>query len=167
MVVTVVIGVLVLFLIGLLWTPVIIQVDTDLNKYDVSLFGIVKAWLSVEEDELKTHVWILGYHRKSSPKFLIAEKTEEDKRKKKRKNVPKLRLGRTFNAIRSFKVKTFEVSLDTDDYVLNAKLVPVSWLIRLLGVNVTINFQGNSYCRLEIRNNLWRMTSAYLKLKKY
>ncbi len=166
MVVIIIISVLLLALVGLLLTPLIIRLNTDLNKYDVRLSGFMRAWLSVD-DELSIHVWILGYHYKTNPKFALAGKEKKSKRKKKRSSTSKLRMKNILNVMRSFRIRSFEASLDTDDYVVNAQLVPISWLLKLFQLNVSVNFRGSSYFRLEIRNNLWRLSTAFLGLKKY
>lgn len=156
---------LIAFLVWVLFTPLIIRVNTIENSYELKLLGLLRTWLSVDQKGLAINVWVPMRTFKTHPTFSIKSATS-GKRKVKAPAFPKL-IKRLPNVLRSFRVKVFEASLDTDDYILNAHLFPFCQLLRSYRLNVSINFQGNTYFTLEMRNNLYRLGLAFLGFKNY
>lgn len=62
----------------------------------------------------------------------------------------------------SFQVRRFQLSLDTGDHVLNAWLYPVNF-ISVLRHRIRINFNGENYLAVTVRNRPLRMLYAWIK----
>jgi hypothetical protein len=69
--------------------------------------------------------------------------------------------------IRSFKVEKFSWHLDTGDFALNGELYGLFACYKYtFGHDVTINFAGDNYLALTIKNSAWRVLKALLKTNK-
>ncbi len=143
------------FLAFLLFTPIVLFIDTSTNQYFVQAKGVVKASILPDEKEfIKVRCKIFFYTFYFFPlrkrKKKIGEKSADTKKKKKK--------NRRFNArkigevLRSFRLKRLELQLDTGDYVLNAKLVPVFVFLNYKLGNFAINFQGKNHFAMELQN---------------
>lgn len=165
--------VLIMVVVWILFAPLIIRIDTIENTCDLRLPGLFKTWLSIDQEGLAVHVWFPFYRfkmdplRRKAPKKRRKRKATASEKKKVMKRPNTKLMRRLLNTMYSFRIIVFEASLDTDNYLLNAQLVPLCQLIRRHGLAMNINFQGNSYFRLEVRNNLYRLGLAYLEIKKY
>ncbi len=62
----------------------------------------------------------------------------------------------------TFRVEQWQLAIDTGDYVLNAQLYPVNFLPRCYG-HLQINFTGENYGYIRIRNRPWQLLYAYLR----
>ena len=69
-------------------------------------------------------------------------------------------LARMIRIIKTFRVKTWHVALDTGDYTVNARLYPVNFARPVFG-HVHINFVGENYLVIIITNRPWKIISAY------
>jgi len=92
-------------------------------------------------------------------------------RKKKAKAAPsiqrkkrsgKRRLNKVLNVIKTFRVTEWELAIDTDDVVRNAWLYPLNFFPRA-GGHVNINFIGENFLAIKIRNAPWKLAYAFLK----
>lgn len=63
---------------------------------------------------------------------------------------------------RSFKIKSFMVNLDTDDYVLNGYLFPLFYYLGRKGNHLKINFQGNLEINIIVENRLYKILRAII-----
>ncbi|UPT68904.1 MAG: hypothetical protein M0D57_09890 [Sphingobacteriales bacterium JAD_PAG50586_3] len=69
--------------------------------------------------------------------------------------------------IRSFKVEKFSWHLDTGDFALNGELYGLfAWYRYTWGHDVTINFTGDNYLLLTVKNSAWRVLKTILKTNK-
>ncbi len=119
--------------------------DTKNHTYFIKLKGLAKV--SFEPDKLevlkiKLRVAFMNFDfyplRKSHrPK---KEKVGEKRPTKRRKISPKKILA----LLRSFKLKRFDLNMDTGDFVLNAKLYPIFNFLDYHAGGFNINFQGNN-----------------------
>ena len=88
----------------------------------------------------------------------IAKKTSKNKKKK---NVSRM-ARKMIRVIRTFRVKQWQIGIDTGDYGLNARLYPVNFLPAFYS-HVNINFIGENFFFIQINNNAWRMVYAFLR----
>ncbi len=154
-----ILAIVIAFIAWLLFTTLIIRVDTDRGIYDLRLVGLMRMRFDLDDHGLVLHFYIPLYHFKVYP-LRFSEKKKEDKPKK-RSRSSSFSGRNILRVIRSFKVSVFQVKLDTDDYVLNAYLVPVSLFLQQRGLDTAVSFAGDSYVRLELKNSLWRMGKAF------
>ncbi|QIP15118.1 hypothetical protein G8759_22080 [Spirosoma aureum] len=64
--------------------------------------------------------------------------------------------------LQTFRIRTSDIKLDTDDYLMNAYLFPVFSLLCRPGHRWQINFQGDTSVKLVIENRLYRIVFALL-----
>ena len=57
-------------------------------------------------------------------------------------------------ALRAFRIKRLEADIDTDDFTLNAWLVPVFSAVNQENVQLQVNFEGHQYLLLDLRVSL-------------
>jgi hypothetical protein len=157
-----VIIVLLLLLIGyLLWMPIVLKIDTDTNEYYLQLKGLAKASVLGDDKEVlkvKLNVLFLNFNyyplrkiRASKKKKIASNKGKEDVKKKKNKNWTN-EGRRAWRVLKTFEVKQLLVDLDTGDYVLNAKLYPVFFLLNRWEGNFAINFENKNRLALTVHN---------------
>ncbi|MBT8261556.1 MAG: hypothetical protein KJO05_01960 [Bacteroidia bacterium] len=156
-----VIIILLLLLLGyLLWMPVVLKIDTDTNEYYLQLKGLAKASVLGDDKEVlkvKLNVLFLNFNfyplrkrKASKKKKLKAKKGEEDAEKKKRNWTNEGR--RAWRVLKTFEIKQLLVELDTGDYVLNAKLYPVFFMLNRWQGSFAINFTNRNRLALIVQN---------------
>lgn len=70
---------------------------------------------------------------------------------------------RMFNVLRSFRVRELRWELDTGNYLHNALLYPIFYLLNLQNASTGINFLGRNGIRIRVGNRLMRMLFAFFK----
>lgn len=158
---------LLLLLIGfMLWSPVILKIDTDTNDYYLQWRGLAKARIEGDKKEIvriKLNVLFLKF--KFYP--LRFRKKKEKKKKEHSKVVRKKNInpknGRiALRLLRSFEIKKFLIHLDTGDYVLNAKLYPVFFFLNRYQGDFAINFENRNRFVLEVQNRPIHMLKSFI-----
>lgn len=146
-------------LIWILFSPVIILIDTRVPSVKLKWSGIgsVRIWCDEE--------WLLTFRIFFVQKVINLQrlkKTPEKKRnknKKRKRNIPAHRLIRL---IKTFRIKKWKLALDTGDYVSDARLFPLNYAPYLWG-NIHINFNEENYLFLEITNRPWKIFYAMIR----
>ena len=80
----------------------------------------------------------------------------------------KLRAGNIqmmIDAFRSFRIRKLHLDLDTEDFVLNAWLVPAFTLINSDQIQLKVNFEGISSLVLDLRTRLGSLLWIFIKNK--
>lgn len=154
-----------LFLLWLLLGPVVIVVDTSSNRYYLNLPGIFKARVVPTEDLFHVRGWILFVPYRFNPfkKRSHKRKKKAQSEKKKRFKVPKGGVGMVKDAVSTIRVRKLEVDLDTDDFLLNAWLVPVFSVVNLSNTSLNVNFKGESTLLLELRIRLGALLWVFIR----
>ena len=148
--------------------PVIIFVNTENNKYSVGLPGIFKASV-VPNEELfivKGSVFFIPY--RYNPFGRKRRKPQKPKEKTiKRKSFMKLSegLGLGRNIIHAFRIRKLHMNIDTDDYTMNAWLIPVFSAANSENIRLRANFDGNTSMLLDLRTRLGALLWAFIKTK--
>ena len=160
---------LAILIVGLLFLPLIIRIDTVEDRYEVRWKGFLEFRLITKEDlpALRMHVpfYTKDFEltgrgkRKNKTKKKKQLTKEKEQGKRKSRMTPK----RVLALLRSFKIRQFYVSLDTGDYVNNALLVPLFQWITNYGNQVEVNFNGDTIIRFTASNNIWRLGTTYLR----
>ncbi|MEP1094200.1 MAG: hypothetical protein ABJG78_03780 [Cyclobacteriaceae bacterium] len=151
----------------MLFVPLIIRLDTVENIVDIRIRGIFHSWLSADQAGLVVHVWLPIYHFEIHPFQESATKSGSSEKKNGSRTPGRKQIRRVLNMIRSFRIDFIEVAVDTDDYVLNAQLVPIGQFLSSNNISLSVNFCGATFCKIQIQNTLWRLGLAFLKVKKY
>ena len=155
----VIIILLLLLVAYLLWMPIVLKIDTDTNEYYLQLKGLAKASLIGDEKEvLKVKLNVLFLHfnfyplrkKAASKKKKLALKKGKEDVKKKRNWTNQGR--RALRVLKTFEVKKLLVELDTGDYVLNAKLYPVFFMLNRWEGSFAINFRNRNRLALVVQN---------------
>ncbi len=95
------------------------------------------------------------------PKKKKLSKDNKSKKKKSKFNFRKYK-RKIIRMIKTFKIKSFFVNLDTDDYILNGYLYPVFYFLGKRGEHLNINFQGDLEINIVAENRLYKMIRAML-----
>ena len=165
--VLVIFGILILLIAWILIMPFYLQVDTENGRYRTGLRGLLKVIFLPEEAAFELQ-WPL-YHHKIHPRFGDEPKPKKKKAQKLQKKSSKfplsfkqsLKLAREL--IQTFKVRRFNMNLDTGDYTTNAQLVPVMWLLSGETAHFSTNYVGISSLDLLLENRLIRIVGPVLK----
>jgi hypothetical protein len=155
----------------LLWAPMVIEIDTRRRWYGVHYGPALDAQLFLEHLADPSLVvrflrwrwrWplltkrILSPTRKADPSTRPSRWTSLFQRRR------RLTLPKILKLLRTFRVRRFDLLLDTDDYVLNAQLYPVSTFLTFRGWPVTVNFLHQNELTLRIENRMSRIMWALI-----
>lgn len=168
---------LLLPIIWILYAPIILHIETDKDLYFIEARPIVRVSFYQPEKGVGVWVRIIPFNWEFQPLSKSKEKQHKEKRQKaekkqKRKWKPKWSKLRNaiFKAIKefgfSFQILTFRLNLDTDDYVLNAKLYPVFIMLDSYSNSRHswhINFEGQNSIVLIVQNRLSRFVWIGIK----
>ncbi len=155
--------VLATIVVYLLFTPLVLEVDSERDLYQLRLQTIASAAVYGSNGRLLLRVWVLGWTKTIDllQKRPTDEKSQKRKTRKKRDRKAVLRKIRA--VLRTFKVSYFFVNIDTDDYAINALLYPLGHLLSKPPYIWRINFEGRIQLRIKITNNLARIMIAAIK----
>jgi hypothetical protein len=160
---------LILFLLFLLWLllgPVIIFVDTTSKRYHITLPGIFRAMAVPSEELFQVKGWILFIPYRFNPfkKRNRKRKQKDPVRKKKKKfKVPRGGVGMARDAIRTIRIRKLDLNIDTDDFLLNAWLVPAFSFVNGPNSRLRVNFEGDSTLLLDMRIRLGALLWAFIR----
>lgn len=146
--------------------PFYLEINSSTGLFRIRLHHAASMSLKVE-DRIYVETKILGWKKRSAVEF---NKKEQEQVEVAKKEVHKDRAigtrfsGRKLQAlIKSFKVNTCRVSIDTGDVQWNGMLYPVffslSWYVNK---PVEINFVGKNEIVIEIQNSIARMSWALI-----
>jgi hypothetical protein len=146
----------------LLFSRIVVEVDTRIAKAELRWQGIgmVKVWY---EDE-----WWLSmkvpFYRKTLRFADIKKrsKTPKDQPRKKRNKRPgMLRMVRkAIKLIKTFRVIEYQLAVDTGDNSSNAQLYPLNFTRWTFG-HLNINFRDENFLVLKIQNRPWKVLYAF------
>jgi len=161
------ISLLVIFIFWILLVPVIIYTNTARNRYLLTLPGIFRAVVVPQEGLFQIRGWILFIPFKFNPFEQRKRKAEQKPAKKKKKK--RLWKSGSFRmmkgALSAFRIKQLEANIDTDDFTLNAWLVPVFSAVNLENVRLQVNFEGHQTLLLDLRVTLGALLWSIIKVK--
>lgn len=171
----IIIGCLLLLILGILFTPLFLYLNTNEQKYIIGLKGILTLGLIPDADQIiYFRISVIVYSFNIYP-FKTRTKKKTDKvKKKKKKKLPgrktiRLIINLAKNNIKSFKLKQLYLNIDTDNVITNAYLVPVFSVLHQKNIKLHVNNSGNVEMIVHIQNNIFHMLvvtiSTYLKHK--
>lgn len=162
---------LLVVLIGyLLLAPLILEIDSDTGICRVRLHWLARADFRIQRLDVIIRITVLFWHREIAMFANQPSKTKPPEEKKPKTEKPAAR--RRFSSrkalaiVRSFRVRTWDVAIDTGSNVLNGMLFPVFYTISALsGKTFRISFCNELFVKLHIRNSLARVLWVYLRTK--
>ncbi len=165
----IIIGILLLILVLLLFAPLNLIVNTTNNDYRLYCPGIFSVSAIGDRTEIlimKMRFFFFNYNYypfgpPEGQKKLKAGKAEKKKRKRSFKR-PTLKQARQL--IRSFKVKTFWINLDTGDPVRNAKYYPLFAFLNYRYGGFNINFEGRNELALHMQNRPIYILKSFINI---
>lgn len=151
----IILAVLLILLLGFLFTPISLYVDTDEGCYEVFQTPVFRFFVEIKNGTIAPRLQLVGLnvplHSKEKPKPI----KKVDKKRKNKSGLKKSASAWRFlieRLLRSFDIQRVVVDLDTDNVVLNAQLVPVFFWASRGPVQLSTNFHGRVYFHLEARN---------------
>lgn len=164
----IILAAILLFFVWLLFGPIRLKINTSRDQYEIILPGIVRAMIIPTDAFVIFKLWITAIPVKIDPlkpkkkkKKKPIKKKPEKQKKKNSSDVPvkKIRMLAT-RIMKSFTVEKIILNIDTGDYALNARLVPVFSVLSSNSRKLSINFQDVNHFELTIKNRI----SNFLKI---
>jgi hypothetical protein len=160
------IAIIVATLLWILFGPVVIFLNTDLDRYFLALPGIFKAAVVPADGLFHIRGWIFFIPFTYNP--ILRKKRKRGKRPEKEPAGvrPKKLTGGVRMAtemVRSFRIRRLLLDIDTDDFVLNAWLVPLFSFVNYENIQMRVNFEGTASMHLEMRNRMATMLWIFIK----
>ena len=153
-----------LVFIYLLVMPIVLLVDTVNNDYQLKI-GMAQANIEGHEKEIlrvKLQIILFKFYFYPLRKWTnLKSKKPVKKRVKKR---GKINLKRGLRVLKSFRLKSFRVDIDTGDYILNSQLYPVSSLLNFLVGGCHVNFEGKNRLLLKVENRPIRIIRSIVNI---
>jgi len=159
---------IVLFLALLAWIlfgPLMLIMDTDRQRYLVSLPGIVTARLVWQYESIYIRLWIFFIPLRIDPfksRVKVASPAKKRRKNKSSRRRPGFRriLQKSKRAIR---IHRLELDLDTDDFPLNAQLIPVfSAINNEKNIALRVNFEGRLSLKLDLRTRMASLLRMFI-----
>jgi hypothetical protein len=143
------------FILVLLWTPLRLVIDSKRDVYQVEWQYIGSAMLIEYGNFLGVQIQILFFKKIIPIEFSFKKKKEvETTVKKQVRKTPSVFRPNFLKIARSFEIKRLKINWDTDDYILNAYLYPITPFLRAENKSFNINFEGKQEVELIIENRL-------------
>jgi len=155
----------VLLLTWILLGPVILRLNTDLNQYQFMLPGVIKASVHPSQGLAYIKGWIFFI-----PFRINLSKLKRGKGKNKGESINKKGGNRKKSAVlrmirsvpSAFNFRRLWLNVDTDDFMLNAWLIPAfSAINNQRNIRMQVNFEGHLFMDLDLRTRiaslLWLM----------
>ena len=149
----------------LLLSPLFMEVDTRIPAASLQWQNIGHATIWYDEE------WKLSMQLFFYSKTISINKLKNKPRKKKSglQKKKQLKKGSRFQKVKkmirvlqTFRVTEWKLALDTGDYTRNAQLYPLNF-IPYTHEHLHINFTGENYLLLKIRNRPWNILVAYFR----
>lgn len=150
-------------LLFMLFIPIIIEINTIKKIYQlrISMIGSIDMMLS---DKITFQLKLFGIKKTFAPFDAIRQQKEENTKSEiKTGEIKNISTKKLFSLIRSFKVKRIYVNIDTKDYIQNALLFPLFFLLNTKKRQLSINYFGRNELILVIENNIYRILQAFFK----
>lgn len=159
------ISLLLIFLLWLLLVPVILYTNTRRNRYLLTLPGIFRVLVVPDNGLFYIRAWILFIPFKFNPFKPKKKKKKEKPRKKKKFKLRSGNLRMMKGALRAFRIRKLEANIDTDDFTMNAWLVPAFTMVNGENIRLQVNFEGHQSLLLDLRITLGAMLWMIIKTK--
>jgi len=159
--------ILLVFVLLLLWiffSPFVFEIDTRIPHAGLQWHSIGNVWVWYDEEWWLSFRILIFNKKMRLSEFKtgnkLIEPLPEKKEKKEFRRIPPLH--KIIRVISSFRVKEWQVGIDTGDYTNNAKLYPLNFLPDTFR-HVEVNFRDDNFLFIKIKNRPWRILYAFLR----
>lgn len=149
----------------ILFTPIILNINTLSKEYYFQFSGLFKANWELHEVEIfriRLRVFYFNF-------YFYPLRNWKLKKPKKRKwltgKKTKYGIRECYQLAKTFQVKRFSLNIDTGDYTLNAKLYPVFALLNNRVGDMHINYNGHNELVLRVQNRPINIIKKLITLK--
>ena len=150
----------------IIFAPLILTINTITEDYSVRLPGVFSARGIQDEEKFYIRIRVLFIPFKIHPgRFSGKDHKKKSRSKPFRFGSIKYSVMAFREIIRSFSLKLLYVEADTEDYLLNACLVPVLMQIRAKQIHVNVNFVEENTLVMDLRNRLANFLWIGIKYK--
>ncbi len=151
--------------VWLVVTPIKLIIDSTNNNYGIEWWGIGNLKVIPILNDFKLQISVLFWRKN----IMLLEKSGQlakkratknprnSKRKKRKFNLSRIRF---LKILKSFKIKVWQVNIDTGNVILNSYLFPFCYLLSNKKRNLIINYTGKTDVKIEFQNSIGRMLSA-------
>ena len=151
---------IVLLLSWPLLSTVIVRLDTSLPQLMIRWKTLCTLRATYDQDAITLEIRTPLFHRTWSPATRQDRRRPTQRPQKKHKKRPAF--TRIVRALKACRVDAFHLAVDTDDAVLNAWLYPLNYISLPAGRTIRINFENDSYLRLQISARPWHLVAAWI-----
>jgi hypothetical protein len=148
--------------------PVTLFLNTDTSRYHLVLPGIFKAVVVPSAEIFHIRGWIFFIPFRYNP-FLGKREISKGKSKKPggKRRLIKFSEGKQIisYAVRSIRIRKLLLDIDTDDFMLNAWLVPAFSMMNSRDIQMRVNFEGTSSLLFDLRTRLGTLLWIVIKIK--
>lgn len=152
---------IILFITLLTWIllgPVILKLNTDRYQYLLMLPGVIKASVVMSQDLPYIRGWIFFVPFRLD----LSKMKSGNGRKKTRKRTGSIKMIKSVPD--AFRIRRLWLNLDTDDFMLNAWLIPAfSALNNNRNIRMQVNFKGHLFMDLDVRTRMASLLWILLK----
>lgn len=153
--------ILLLLLVALL--PIRVEINTEKQMYgQVVIWGICRISGEATGTGWYLHIQLPFFQKKIN----LLEGNALSAKKSSQPHVPKkpgLSMSSPLQLVKAFRLQTLVWSLDTGDYLHNARLYPVFGLLSRGPLQLSINFSGQNIFILKAYTSLYKLAAAFLK----
>lgn len=152
-----------LLIIYLLFLPIVLVIDTNLNQYFIQLQGLAKLNFEAHDKEvlkLKLKVLFLNFSFYPLKKDIKSPEKKATKIKKKKR----MRLKTAYKFLKSFKVKRFKLNIDTGNCITNAKWYPIFYFLNYKIGGFNINFEDKNELVLYLQNRPIYILKSFINI---
>ena len=160
---------LILFLLLILWlllAPVIIIIHTETRRYTLYMPGLFRAEAVTGNGLFLIRGRILFVPYRFNPfarRKKKSRKKEVPRERRKKFKWPRGGLSLARDAFRTIHVKKLELDIDTDDFLLNAWLVPFFSMVQGNQATMRVNFEGYNALQLDVRVRMGGLLWAVIR----
>lgn len=150
----------------LFFAPFYFEINTTSGIYRIRFHRLASISLKIIDNSLMAEIKIAWWTKQfdlsstgnTADKLPVAKKTVKAKKRS------KLSFKKIKAVVKSFKISKCSISIDSGDMQLNGILWPVFYLFKVRsGKDLQINFIGENKIVFEMKNNLARMSWAYMR----
>ena len=143
----------------ILFTPVVMVLDTDTARVEIQQTGTFSWHLTLGGPPV-VRIFGINIRLKEAPRKNSSRRTSTKGRP----------ISKSLNSwlfliqrlLRAFHIRKFVADIDTGDVTLNAQLVPVAILISDDRLSLSTNFMGRNYLRAEVQVRLNRILWSFI-----
>lgn len=146
-------------------SPLELQIDTRIPRVCLRWASIGRAVVTYQNDCWWLNLRVLFFHKQWDLEKLIfgkRKKTTHGREHKKKIGKKRNRARKFFNVMNTFRIKKWQIAIDTGDVTKNAWLYSLNFSPNMLH-HLCINFADENYLLLIVRNAPWKLAYAFLK----